>query len=510
MPAVTPSRTLHLDASETVRASGDDHPSHRQIVRQLFGFDTLLVAVLAFFVYLFATRTIADPDIWWHLRNAEYLLRTGAMIRHDFYTFTVTGAGWINHEWLGELPYYFAWQWLGFRGLYLVVLLLAEAIVLGVFYLSRYVSGNTKAAFVASWMAAWLATVSLGPRTLLFGWLFLVVELAVLTRFSAGVDKTWLLPPLFLIWANTHGSWLIGMVFLLVYFACGLVRGYWGRIEAQRWTRHETKKLAWVCTLSLAALFVNPWGYGLVLYPFNLAFQQTANIAHISEWQSLDFHSVRGKFVFVMAASTIVLGLARRTRWRLWEVFFVIVGFYSAMTYSRFMFLAAIVVTPFLARELNFLAPYRERGDKPLLNAALLAGLAAIAIMIFPSQAQLEEGTRRFYPAKALSFVEKLPPNERMFNDYLWGGYLIWNARHIPVFVDSRVDIFEYAGVFQDYLTAKRGAGSLEVLDKYHIRYVLHTKQNEPLAYLLMHNSGWKVVYEDEVAVLLERVGAVR
>jgi hypothetical protein len=77
------------------------------------------------------------------------------------------------------------------------------------------------------------------------------------------------------------------------------------------------------------------------------------------------------------------------------------------------------------------------------------------------------------------------------------------------VFVESRVDIFEYAGVFRDYLTAKSGVGSLDVLDKYHIRYVLHSKKNEPLAHLLMHNSGRKVDYEDDVAVLLERVGPV-
>jgi len=63
--------------------------------------------------------------------------------------------------------------------------------------------------------------------------------------------------------------------------------------------------------------------------------------------------------------------------------------------------------------------------------------------------------------------------------------------------------------VFQDYVTAKSGVGSLDVLDKYKIRYVLHSKQGEPLAYLLMHNPGWKVDYEDDVTVLLERINPV-
>ncbi len=509
MPVSTPAPSTSTHISEAAQALTPVLPNRRTSWSRPLNFDVLLAGVLATFVYLFATHTIADPDIWWHLRNAEHLLRTGAMVRNDFYSFTATGAPWINHEWLGELPYYFAWQWWGFRGLYLVIVLLAEAIVLGVFDLSRCVSGNIKAAFVASWIAAWLTTVSLGPRTLLFGWLFLVVELAILTKFNAGIDRTWLLPPLFLIWANTHGSWLIGMVLLLVYSGCGLIKGHWGRIVAQPWTPCERKKLGWICALSLAALFVNPWGYRLVLYPFNLAFQQSMNIAHVTEWQSLDFHSLRGKFVLVMLAAMIVLGLARRIRWQLWEVIFVLIAFYSAMTYSRFMFLAAIVVTPFLARELSFLTPYRPEANRPVLNGVLLLVLAILAVAIFPSRAELEEGTRRFYPAGALDYLERIPPEGRIFNDYLWGGYVIWRARNIPVFVDSRVDIFEYAGVFQDYLTAKSGVGSLEVLDKYHVRYVLYSKKNEPLAYLLLHNSGWKVDYEDDVAVLLERVGPV-
>jgi hypothetical protein len=91
-----------------------------------------------------------------------------------------------------------------------------------------------------------------------------------------------------------------------------------------------------------------------------------------------------------------------------------------------------------------------------------------------------------------------------VLNDYLWGGYLIWNARQIPVFIDSRVDIFEYNGVFADYLDLIGLRNSLAVLDKYNIRYVLFRKDS-PLAYLLMHTSGWKTRYTDSTAVLLER-----
>ena len=70
-------------------------------------------------------RSLVDPDVGWHLRNASELIHGGHFIRADSYTFTVTGKPWINFEWLGELPYYFAYRWLGDRGLYLVLFLVA-------------------------------------------------------------------------------------------------------------------------------------------------------------------------------------------------------------------------------------------------------------------------------------------------------------------------------------------------------------------------------------------------
>lgn len=474
--------------------------------KKLCSFPVLLATVLAGTVEVFANRSIADPDIWWHMRNAEFLVQHWAMVRNDFYSYTVTGTRWINHEWLTELPYYFAWRWMGIQGIYLVLLVAVEIILLGVFGLACYTSKNAKAAFIASWFAAFLATISFGPRTLLFGWIYLVFELYILWEFREGRDRTWLLPPLFLLWVNSHGSWLIGMVFLGVFAASGLVEGQWGRIQATKWTRPQLNKMILICGLSAVALFINPYTYHLVFYPFDLAFRQKLNISHVTEWQTLDFHSLRGKIVFLMLATTIVLGFARKRTWRLDEILFLLLAFYSGITYSRFMFLAAIVVTPLLAKELAFLPNYRREIDKPILNGIIILAILVGCSWTFPSKKYLMEDTVKMYPVTALPYLQQFHPKGRVFNDYLWGGYMIWNARHIPVFVDSRVDIYEYKGVFGDYLDAMGVVKPLEVLDKYHIQYVFFTK-DKPISYLLMHNPGWKIDYQDDVSVLLERVG---
>ncbi len=379
-----------------------------------------------------------------------------------------------------------------------------ELILLGVFALAYLESRNVKAAFCASWLAVWLATVSFGPRTLLAGWMCLVAELFIFAQFKRGKDLTWLLPPLFVLWANLHGSWLIGMVLFGDVLRVGTGARSVGTAGGYPLDACAIRKLTLMGGLSIAGLFLNPYTYHLVFYPFNFAFQQRLNVNHVDEWMSLDFHNVRGKILFGMLAATIVLALVRKRRWRLDELAFTMLGFYAAVTYSRFLFLAAIVVTPMLAKELNFLAPYRREIDKLGLNAALMLAIVLGCILRFPSRDYLLRDTVRAYPVQAMSYLRQFRPQGRVFNDCLWGGYLIWNARHIPVFMDSRIDIFEYNGVFADYLDAMGGKNTLEVLDKYRIRYVLY-KRESPLAYLLMHNAGWKVDYQDGTTVLLER-----
>jgi len=91
-----------------------------------------------------------------------------------------------------------------------------------------------------------------------------------------------------------------------------------------------------------------------------------------------------------------------------------------------------------------------------------------------------------------------------VFNRYMWGGYLIFFCRDVKPFVDGRTDIFEYTGVLKDYLDAEQLKDSLQIMDKYRIHYVL-LPPDYPLAYLLKNNTGWKVIFTDDVAMIFER-----
>jgi hypothetical protein len=474
-------------------------------IRAVFSFPVMLASIIVFWVFIGAGYAVWDADIWWHLRNAEYLFTHLKTPSVDLYSYTTNAHPWMNHEWLAEIPYLVAWRAGGLMGIYAVSLSLLLVILLGIFYWAYKQSGNLKGAFVVSCFSVFLAVVSFGPRTILFGYIYLLILLLLLARYrSTGQSPLWVIPPLFCLWINTHGSWLLGLIMFGIHVVSGLVEGSWGRVEAVRWTPQQSKRLLLTAGASVAALFVNPFTYRLVFYPFDLAFRQKLNIGNVEEWASVDFNDARGKVVLILLAVVFLGALFSQRTWKLEELLMAGFGLYTGLMHIRFLFLAAILLAPLLAKMLDFVPPYQPEIDKPPLNALVMGIVLLIAIYRVPSRADLEKDVAVHFPANALSYIKANALQDRVFHDYVWGGYLIFFARDVKTFVDGRTDIFEYTGVLKDYLDATQIRSPLQVMDKYEIRSVL-LPPDSPLTYLLEHQRGWKRVFGDRVAVIFER-----
>ena len=276
-------------------------------IRGWFRAGTSFLAVLTMLVvgivYIFALYRpdMNDPDIWWHMRNAQYLFQHHQFPRFDTYSFTVAGHPWVNTEWLSEVPYLLAYRVFGLAGIKSLMFFLLSSIFLALLYVCYKESRNFKSSVTVCYYATFLATVSFGPRTILFGYFYLFALLIIMQRFrQRGDAPLWIIPLLFCLWANTHGSWSIGLILFFLMSISGLVGGTWGRVESVKWTPAQLKKLVITSVATIAALFVNPFGWRLVYYPFDLAFKQKLNIAHVQEWVSVDFHDLRGKIVLIL------------------------------------------------------------------------------------------------------------------------------------------------------------------------------------------------------------------
>src|SRR5438034_11046982 len=145
-------------------------------------FLAVLTIVMVGIIYIFALYRpdINDPDIWWHMRNAQYLFQHHQFARHDMYSFTVAGHPWVNTEWLSEIPYYVAFRGFGLVGIKSMAFFLLTTVFLLLLYLCFQESRNFKASAFVCYYATFLATVSFGPRTILLGYAYAIVLLIIL------------------------------------------------------------------------------------------------------------------------------------------------------------------------------------------------------------------------------------------------------------------------------------------------------------------------------------------
>jgi hypothetical protein len=141
-----------------------------------------------------------------------------------------------------------------------------------------------------------------------------------------------------------------------------------------------------------------------------------------------------------------------------------------------------------------------------VVNTVVILLLIAGVVHYWPRQSQLQTLVADQYPAEAVSYLQAHGPAEPMLNFYLWGGYLNWRDPSLKIFIDSRVDIFEYSGVLKDYLDILALNEPDVLLKKYGIRYVLFPR-GEPLMYALQHDPNWRELYSDRLSVVMERTG---
>lgn len=449
-----------------------------------------------------------DPDIWWHLADARILTTTHHFIQIEPYSFTVAGERWVNPEWLSELPYWFSYRALGLRGIYLVAWLTVCANVLFVYWRGYLKARHAGAAFWAAGIAVLLMTVNSGPRTIGIAYLAMSAELAILECAERGMTRPlWLLPPLFCVWINLHGSWLIGFALLALYVLCGSFRIKVGALEQEAFGSRERNRLLVVLAASVAALFVNPYGWRLVWNPLDMMLNQTLNIATVAEWQPLSMDTLDGKAAVLAVGLMVVANLIRGRQWRIFELALVFFAWFAAIDHMRFAYLAAVITTPMLAVDIER-SFFTESDAKtiPAMNA-LLAGAAVCAmVLMFPSETKLEKMLASMFP---LQTTRSIQPSWRTFNwDYV-GGRMAFD--YSPEFIDSRFDTFEHHGVLGDYERIMRGQNSLELLDRYRVDHVL-VQEPMTLSYLLQRTPGWKLERRekagDGIYVLYARVAS--
>jgi hypothetical protein len=503
-----PPRGAETPAAEAVSAPARPtaFASHAlEILKWVFSFPAMLGTFLVGSTFYAGRQFTVDPDMWWHITTGQTILATHHWPTVDPYSFTVLGQPWIAFEWLGDVLIGAVARFGGVRGLDALLIILGGAVVLALYMFATIRSGNSKAGFLAAAVLITLATPSFTMRAQMLGYLFLVLTLTALELFRQGKQwPIWFLPPLLLVWVNTHGSFIIGVGVIFVYLVCGLKGFRLGAIEARQWTPKERVRLEFVFLLCLAVLPITPYGTELAAFPFQVASGIPVSVGHILEWLPMPFNLTGGKIFLALVLGFFIVQMIFDLRWRLEELVLFLGGVVMACLHVRFILLFVPFCAPLLAVVFaRWLPRYERKIDKYVLNAVLMAGVIAAMVHYFPSRAFLDQKVADNFPVDAVKYLRQHPVPGPMFDDYGFGGYLVWSGQ--KVFIDGRSEVYERGGVLSDYLhIAALKPGALAVLRNYGIQSCL-LDRNAPLATMLAALPDWQAAYSDHTSVLFIR-----
>lgn len=463
----------------------------------------LVAACVTLFYCLFLFQgyreLFRDSDAGWHIRTGEAILATGTLPHSDPYSFSRAGQPWYAWEWLADVASGAAHRAAGLGG---VALLYAAVIAAGVwlwFRLHWIAGGNFF--FAAAMAPLLLTTCSLHwmARPHVVGWLFLLATVI----FAELRRPNLVLIALFsILWANLHASFFLAPLIFLIYVAkrAGSPRYYLS-----------------AAAVSLLAPLANPYGYHLYTHVFRYL-TDSALLSRIGEFQSFDFHS-DGSFqiaaALLIGVAGGVLALVRRRP----EHFLLAVLFsFMALRSARVLPLAALVLLPLangaiagalahagkLPRFFAYSARLRAldaRGNGLLL--APLAVLACFALLQTPGLRAAAGFPADRFPVAAYSHI---PTGARLFATDKFGGYLIYrSAGARKVFFDGRSDFYGAAFLEQYGRLVQVRPGWQRYFNSFGFSHAL-LPPDAPLRAAL-EQAGWRVVYNDKVAVLLTSPG---
>lgn len=452
-------------------------------------------------------KGVQDPDYFWHLRTGQLIVESGRIPNVDPFSFTWGGRPWTLHEWLSEVLMYGLVTVAG-PALTLVVFGLLPVATLGVLAWMLHRRGVGVAGFAAAAIPAALVVapyLTLRPQAL--SWLLLAVLLALLDRLRPDRPaRALLLVPLFTLWANLHGLWVIGLGVVATY-AIFTVLGRTPMTSARGW-------MAAGALGAIAATALTPAGPVGILYPLRYVDAGDWGLANIAEWQSPNFHEPAH---LAFLALIVILGLNGGRATPGWLVMLSWVGVGLGLIALRNAPIAAVLAVPAIAlgahdrwtaargapRQAR--PPHIQRARRAMEAALAAVVIGAALVITLPRSPGLGADPERF-PVAGVDLLAAERPDARVFAEYGWGGYVIQRLHSTGgrVFVDGRNDMYDEAilTAYSDIRAAEDGWES--ELDRWRVDAVL-LPPSAPLVRVMERGSEWCEAYRDGLQVLLLR-----
>ena len=473
----------------------------------------LLVACLILLNWLLqpVSPFLLDPDIYWHIATGHRILSHGEVPVADPFSHTMLGQPWLAQEWLSEVLFAGVHHALGWNGPVLVSIA-TGALTMAI--LARFLLNRMPALYALFFLILTYSTLAthLLARPHIFAWPLLVVWVSrLVTAAEAKTRPAWWLLGVMLLWANLHGSFILGLVIIIPL-----------AIEAVAVTSGRQRKqtaILWGGFAALSALCAMCTPHGWQGLTFILRIMTIDQLQRVVEWQSLDFASFNPLAAWIYAL--LAFSCLGYLRLRIIRLLLLLGVLHMALAHFRYISIFGLLAPLLIATSFGdcYHARTEEKSTalaslhgafqslaRPATATGILAGLGLVCLVavLTPYIRDRTPDTKNT-PAAALdSAVAAGLTSGRVFNDYIFGGYLIY--RGIPVFIDGRIDMYgnetlnTYLSI-HDAVSKRQLAGEL---DKSHVVWTLLPADSR-LVELLDELPEWQRIFADAIAVVHAR-----
>jgi hypothetical protein len=472
-----------------------------------------LIWVLVYSIPAFqAMLPVDDPDIWWHLRTGQWILEHGYVPMVDSFSVYGMGKPWVAYSWLFEVIVYAIYSILGLIGIVIFTVVMSLLIALTVHALVR--RARLPFAVEITLVAVALGSMKpvISPRSWLFSILFFALELLILfnVRRSGKVTLLWVLPPLFVLWANLHIQFIYGLAVVGFFLAevIILTRFYNFDPGPDASARLPLPRLFGIAAACFLAIFLTPYHYHL-LHPIFEISMQTGVFSNVQELHPLFFRSPADWFVLGLTLIAVfVLGWERK--WQLFPLLLLLMGVALSFRARRDAWVVVLAAVAIVS-EFRNMAVSADLFSFTKLKVLAIAGAVVVFTYLIGTHREitnqrLEQVVEQRFPVKAADFIihHRLPGP--LFNNFDWGGYLIWRLQDLPVSIDNRGNVHGDELIERSLATWSGRKGWDTDPDLLNARLVV-AEVWRPLVSLLRSDSRFKLVYEDATAAVFVRAG---
>lgn len=458
-------------------------------------FKTIFFYLLLFLLSIVFTVSANnyDNDIWSRLISGMAIVQTGHILKYDFLSFTPTHE-WFDHEWLSGVLFYITQSKLGHIGiLFLQIIIIFVTMVffvqaVKIKYADKIDYKNILISFVV--LKSFLSTYASPIRCQSFTILFFMIELYILEKIRKTGDNKlfYILPLLFLFWANMHGGVFAGLGILILY----TIGEYLNKKSFKYYII-----FAFICFLTL---FINPYGIDYVKF---LLYAVNFNHSNILEWSNLFSlgYKIYMPFALLML-SYIMIEFIKCFKngfsyVKLDKTKFLVIAvtLYLAVSHIKMISFFALAVPMFCYSDIYLL--FKNIKFPKYTMQFVNVGFLVYSIIVISSTNFIPLIDYNHYPVLETEFVRKNHINGKILTSFANGAYVSYKLYpQNTIYMDGRYETVYENKIPEDLKNFEYLNKDYEyILRKYNPDIILLSKNKPAFQYMKTENKDYFLVF---------------